>query len=55
MPAIPPADKPKTLKELMAAAKAIKPKPACIACGDSGRSTSGQPCHPCVVAGRIKR
>ena len=26
-----------------------KPKPVCVACGDSGKASNGQPCAPCVT------
>ena len=31
-----------------------KPKPICVACGDTGRATSGAPCAACLKNGRIK-
>lgn len=31
-----------------------KPKPACKACGGSGKDSRGRPCHPCVQNGRVK-
>ncbi len=44
----------KASPQLFAEVKKRKAKPAvvCIACGDTGKNSSGGPCRPCVIHGR---
>lgn len=49
-----PVSKPPTKEVPLVDWSGKKQKWVCLACHDTGKNSQGNPCHPCVVMGRVK-